>query len=353
MGTRKFQVGDRIRVIGILRLVGGMAFCAVAAIVFAQASTKENVRAQLIRLQEQSGLSLISFGGRGGYLDVVMFKSRKLAEKELLKGANIGEGVVSPDGSAIAFELRRKTGRTFSTPSGKDLPEFGSRLGIVRRDGSDLREYPDLGDPYDPCWSFDKSALAVTGKNLKQRKDAAYSLQILNLGDGTTEEVEAKRFVTSQCWSPNGKQIVYQAERTVRMYDIREQKSWALAEGTDPTWSPDGDWIAFLSDGKYYIIRPSGKERKLLFNCKDALTPLWWSPDSRFVAYVSRNRLFEGSWWPPIEQGRLRVRRLDDNAEDWVANFYIEGHVPSFQWIKGAEFSAHAELISRLHSLPD
>jgi hypothetical protein len=35
----------------------------------------------------------------------------------------------------------------------------------------------------------------------------------------------------------------------------------------------------------------------------------------------------------PIEQEHLRVRRLDDNAEDWVANLYIEGHVPTFQWV--------------------
>jgi hypothetical protein len=333
------------------RLIGEVALCAVAVVALAQASTKESVRAELIRLQKQTGLSLVSFGGGGGggNLDVVMVAKRQLEDRQLLKGENVGEGAISSDGSAIAFELRRKTGRTFSTPFVKEVPEIGSRLGIVRQDGSDLREYPDLGDPSYPCWSSDKSALALTAKNFKHGKDAAQSLQILHLDDGTTEEVEAKGYVTSQCWSPDGKQIVYQADHTLRVYDIREKKSGALAEGTDPTWSPDGNWIAFLNDGKYYIIRPTGKERKLLFKCKDALTPLWWSPDCRFVAYIRRNRLVEGSWIPE-EQGRLRVRRLDDSAEDWVANLFVGGYVPSFQWVKGIEPNAHDELISQFRS---
>ena len=320
----------------LLRLMGGMAICSVALVVLAQALAKETVRAELIRLQKQTGLSLVSFGGGGGngHLDVVVLDNRHLTEKQLLK-ENVGDGEISSDGSTIAFELRRTTGRTFSTPSVKEVPEIGRRLGIVREDGSGLREYPDLGDPYSPCWSLDKSALALTAKNLKHGKDSGQSLQILNLGDGTTEEVEAKGYVTSQCWSPSGKQIVYQADHTLRVYDVREKKSSALAEGSHPSWSPDGKWIAFFEDDCYYAIRPSGSKLKRLFKKKDALTALWWSPDSRFVAYISRNRFFEGPWWPPIEQGRLRVRRLDDNAEDWVANLYVEGHVPSFQWVKG------------------
>lgn len=324
-----------------LWLISGVALCAVTLAVFAQASAKESVRAELDRLHRQTGLSLASFGG--GTLDMVMFASRRLEDRQLLKGENVGEGEIASDGSAIAFELRRRTGRTFSTPYVKEVPEIGSRLGIVREDGSNLREYPDLGDPYDPCWSFDKSALALTAKNLKQGKNAVQSLQILNLADDTTELVDAKGYATSQCWSPDGKQLVYHADGILRVYEKLEKKSRALTNGWHPTWSPDGNWIAFTEDDGYYAIRPSGNEKRLLFKKKDTLTALWWSPDSRVVAYVSRDGFFEGHWWPPIEQGRLRVRRLDDNSEDWVANLYIEGHVPSFQWLKHVEVDSHAE----------
>jgi Tol biopolymer transport system component len=322
-----------------------MAFSAAAVSVFAQASTRESVRAELIRFQNQSGLTLISLEGAGpnGPVYVVAFASRSLPERQLLKEKNGGVRAISSDGTEIAFEGRRKPGQTSSTPSGKEFPQYRTYLGIVRKDGSDLREYPDLDEPYDLCWSPDGSILALTVKNMKQGKDPARGLQILNLGFGSTEEVDAKGYTTSQCWSPDGKQIVYQANGALRVYDIQEKKSRTLTNGAQATWSPDGSWIAFLEADGYYVIRPSGNERKRLFKKKDALTALWWSPDSRFVAYVSRNRLFEGSWWPPIEQGRLRVRRLHDNEEDWVANLYIEGHVPSFLWFKDMELSLHLD----------
>jgi Tol biopolymer transport system component len=309
-----------------LRLTVGMAFCAAALALSAQAPPKESVRTELIQLQNQNGLTLISFEGSGpdGPVYIVAFASRSLHEKQLLKGKNGGVRAIFSDGAGIAFEGRRKT----------EPARYRTYLGIIRRDGSELREYPDLDEPYDLCWSPDASILALTVKNLKQGKDAARELQVLNLRTGSIEEVDAKGYATSQCWSPDGKQIVYQAGDTLRLYDMQEKKSRTLTNGQNPTWSPDGNWIAFLEDNGYYTIRPSGNEKKLLFKKKDALTALWWSPDSRFVAYVSRNRFFEGSWWPPIEQGRLRVRRLDDNAEDWVANLYIEGHVPVFQWFK-------------------
>lgn len=322
--------------------MSGMAFC-LALGVIAHAARKEAVRAELIRLQSQNGLTLISFEGAGpdGPVYIVVFANRSLPDRQLLKKGMGGVRAISSDGTEIAFESRRNTGRTFSMPNGKEFPEYRTSLSIIRRDGSDLREYPDLDEPSDLCWSPDGLTLALTAKDLRQGKDAARGLQILNLSSGNAEHVDAKGYATYQCWSPDGKQIVYQADGGLRVYDIQEKKLRILTNGRKPTWSPDGNWIAFFEHDGYYAIRPSGGDRKPLFGKKDALTALWWSPDCSFVAYVSRSRFFEGPWWPPIEQGRLRVRRLNDNAEDWVANLYIEGHVPEFQWFRDMESNAH------------
>jgi hypothetical protein len=75
-----------------LRLIVGIAFCAAALAVITQASPKESVRAELIRLQNQSGLTLISFEGAGpdGPVYIVAFASRSLPERQLLKEKNGG-----------------------------------------------------------------------------------------------------------------------------------------------------------------------------------------------------------------------------------------------------------------------
>jgi Tol biopolymer transport system component len=300
--------------------------------VLTHASAKEHIRAELARLQKQNGLSLVSFFGGAGNLYVVTFENRSGSETNLgLNDKNVGGGAISPDGTEIAFQYRRPTGR-ISTE--KKFPEYRAYLGLIRQDGSDLREYPQLEDPYGMCWSYENSSLVMSVNILKDGQDApSIGLRILDLRSGATEEIDVKGRVTTQCWSPDSKQIVYEADQTVRLYDKQQKKSRSIAKGGNATWSPDGNWIAFLDDGRYYFIRPSGDERRLLFRMKDALTPLWWSPDCRFVAYMRRDRLFEGSWIPE-EQGRLRVRRLDDNAEDWVANLFVGGYIPSFQWVQ-------------------
>jgi len=108
-----------------------------------------------------------------------------------------------------------------------------------------------------------------------------------------------------------------------------------------PTWSPDGNWIAFLHHGAYYAIRPNGQERKKLFHRSGTESPLYWSPDSRIVAFVSPEGFFEGGWRAiDADNYKLRVRRLDDNSEDWIA--YVDG-ARSYQWVTNPQLVKQVE----------
>ncbi len=288
------------------------------------AAQKEPVRAELVRLQKETGLTLASFYRS---IESVIFADRALSHgKELLPVGSAGEGALSRDGTLIALGLVSSQGK--------------NSLGIVREDGSSLREYPEITAPYGICWSYNKSKVAMSVQNLERGTTPPNdTLQILDVGSRMNQVVDERASVTSQCWSPDDKQLVYVADGSVRVYNV-EQKQWRiLAKGKEATWSGDGNWIAFLDDDAYYVIRPSGDQRKLLFKAKGALTGLWWSPDSRIVAYASRANFFEGSW-KAIDVGvvRLRIRRLEDNSEDWVAEL-SDVHLPSYQWIKTNDLS--------------
>ena len=287
----------------------------------AQAIPRESVRAELIRAQKETGLTLASFYRS---VETVNFADRSSSTgKELLPPSAL-EGAISRDGTEIAVEFLQ--------------PGFAPFLRIVRRDGRDISRYPDIAAAYGLCWSYDQSKLAMSEQNLKRGTTPPNdSLAILNLATKQSEVVDVRARVTSQCWSPDGMKIVYEADDSVRVYDV-EQRQWlVLAKGKDATWSPDGNWIAFLDDDTYYAIKPSGENRKELFKAKGALSGLWWSPDSRVVAYASRNRALE----PPmiaVDVGwvRLRVMRLNDGSEDWVAQL-SDAHIPNYQWVKMTE----------------
>lgn len=280
---------------------------------FAQTTAKEPVRTELIRLQKDTGLTLASFDRS---VETVMFADRSMSTGNEVLAAMVDDGAITRDGMDVAVNLFRRG------------------FGVVHTDGSDFRGYSEVSAAYDLCWSYDKSKLAMNVQNLKRGTSPPNdNLQIFNLSSKEIQVFDVRAAVTSQCWSPDNKKVVYEANDSVRVYDSEQKKWLELAKGREATWSPDGNWIAFLDDDTYYAIRPSGENRKELFKSKGALSGLWWSPDARIVAYISRNKTFEGPVALDVGMARLRVRRLSDSSEDWVAQV-SDAHIPSYQWVQ-------------------
>ena len=345
----------------------------------APANANESVRSELTRLQKQKGLSLVALatasdpGGNASRdresIDTVMFGRRSLLSgKQLLSpDARISDnGSISPDGSEIALSTILDPGN----------PKSDGMLTILGRDGHLVRSYPCMEDGSDFCWSPDSSKLVL--RAFDDRVDPCnQTLQVLDLKTGVTEKVDGNDdiHVTNQCWSPDGKHFVYTSRHfnniEIRRYDEDQQTSVPLeGRGWGATWSPDGKWISFFlgdgdyaAGGTYYVVPASGAgEKKALFHQKYAVAPLWWSPDSRFVAYVTWAGLLErfamGPKYIPsvfddlmtLDLGngpkRPRVRRLDDNSDAPVLTIE-EGfttykgriwgtHGPTeFQWLTG------------------
>src|SRR5882757_5861318 len=111
--------------------------------------------------------------------------------------------------------------------------------------------------------------------------------------------------------SPDGKRVVYEVQkanwednafdRNLWIVDIATGESHALTSAkkssTSPAWSPDGKWIAFLSDrsgqikdtpeGKkqLYAISTDGGEAQQLTKTENDVNALEWAPDSKRIAF--------------------------------------------------------------------
>ena len=55
--------------------------------------------------------------------------------------------------------------------------------------------------------------------------------------------------------------------------------------GTSPTWSPDGDKIAFYDKDAINLINPDGSERKELTDAVPDQPAHAWSPDGEKIAF--------------------------------------------------------------------
>jgi dipeptidyl aminopeptidase/acylaminoacyl peptidase len=62
-----------------------------------------------------------------------------------------------------------------------------------------------------------------------------------------------------------------------------------LKNATTPRWSPDGRWLAFLSD-QVYLVRASGGEAERLTSVPGGVENFAWSPDSTMMAFVARDQ---------------------------------------------------------------
>ena len=96
-------------------------------------------------------------------------------------------------------------------------------------------------------------------------------------------------------------------------------------------WSPDGKWIAYLSDasGEYEVyLRPadgSGPARRLTGNGGCMRFQLQWSPDSKKLAFADKNLKL---WWLDIDSKKLT---LVDRARYWEIRQYSWS--PDSRWL--------------------
>jgi dipeptidyl-peptidase-4 len=196
-----------------------------------------------------------------------------------------------------------------------------------------------------------------------------------------------KRFILpNYIWSPDGKQLLIPADQDLFLYDLDTQKVTRLTldpyEERDPSFSPDGKWIAFLKNGCLCLFNlNSMRESELIRQENNQLIGrfdwvyeeefeirkgYFWSPDSRSIAFYNLDiseepRLFlEGSddndsadlRYPkagdPNAKVRIGVINIKNRQMTWMeTGRNTDSYIPRIYWMPDAGFL----LIQRLNRL--
>ena len=291
------------------------------------AGMDESVLAELVRLEKETGLAIAFYENE---LGVISFKKRASYDMGKLVPMGSSGGTVSPDGAEVAVN---------SLNWGAGYRDHTMSLDIVGTDGSALREHREVRGGV-ACWSHDKSKLAMVFVEPPDAKLGILDLATKKMQTLEPQTANRELSLTSQCWSSDDKELVFEGDGKAQVYEIDKDHTRILATGTKPTWSPDGNWIAFR-DGNYFCaIHPSGEGKKKLFHKTRAYSGLFWSPDGRFVAYVHEDFLALD-----VEFYHLMVRRLKDTSETWVADGV--GCCIDLQWVRNPELLKRAEAAAK------
>jgi Tol biopolymer transport system component len=183
----------------------------------------------------------------------------------------------SPDGTKIAF-ARPDIGEVVSFGDGSAGTPF--YLYVMDADGTNVQRLTDgRFSDYSPAWSPDSTQIAFVRYG---RKGAG--LFVMNAEGSDVRRVAGPGIEVfgAPAWSPDGASIAVAVNGTKRgppggimLLPTDGSGETTTIQGTeveypdyvsDPAWSPDGEWIAYVHSyqGELVILHPDGSDRRTL-----------------------------------------------------------------------------------------
>lgn len=171
-------------------------------------------------------------------------------------------------------------------------------LGIFSLKAHRWKTYGAFGGIADPVFSPDGSKVAFFGGDKKDSNFFVLDLNTEKMTKLPTLSQPEVKALSIRSWSPDGEQFAIEMRKDgkdlVGVLDVNTSKVQVLGEGSKPSWSPNGEWIAYYDTSKQSCIlaHPDGTAGKIIRKAGRSRFGLqrsfgWggpvWSPDSKHI----------------------------------------------------------------------
>ncbi|MGO9324551.1 MAG: TolB family protein [Terracidiphilus sp.] len=282
-----------------------MAFLLTAGICFSQAPDKKAVGCVGCFSEPQSTLLFGPVGGETNYGSYTLVTPRGNFTVPQLSGPMERASplwAISPSGDRIAggisFMLNADVVKcdpkikAWCDPHPR--PIFKSVMGVYSVRDKTWKQYGDFQTVGSAAFSPDGKRIAFGGDKECTGVNCDAGLMILDLETGHIGTISRSIQVDWRnqiSWSPDGKflavSVVSPGFGRIVVFDVATGKMMTIAQGTNPSWSPKGDWIAYAYTVRCMIVHPDGTGTRSVLDkepkwMKDTLDgPILWSPDGK------------------------------------------------------------------------
>jgi TolB protein len=266
-------------------VTGSSTVCAVGAAGFlAAAALATSVQPSSAAFHNRNGK--IAFGGTSNAVfnappTAVWSMTSSGTDRHRLtpRGVVSGSPAFSPDGKQIVYV------RSHCNDSSCDSAE----LWLMDTSGDHQRELTLTTDVFEaePAWSPNGRRIAYTAAYPGGEESGGIWVKSTN-GSRPRQLTQTGH---SASWSPDGKRIAYVVKNHIYVIRVTGGRVHNLTPGhvyaRDPDWSPDGRRIVFSSDDDLWVMRADGGHQHSITSTVsfNEMQPTW-SPDGGWIAYI-------------------------------------------------------------------
>lgn len=227
-------------------------------------------------------------------------------------GDMVGDGVVSPDGTRVAF---------------LDIAGNDIGLSIANLDGTGRKSLITLPVILSPAWAPDGKRLIFISVDIAKKQTA---LHLIN-ADGSGHQQVAVPVLEGMATPPtiyrphlshDGRQALVTATTTTwpraLAIDLGTNRGRYIAQGFDATWSPDGRHLAYVQSptkeqSVLYVAAADGSGAKPV-QAQRAITPVWSRDGSRLYFNVFTGDSLQVWSTAPDGANAAQVTAIPDGA---------------------------------------
>jgi TolB protein len=193
----------------------------------------------------------------------------------------------------------------------------GDSLCLMRPDGSGKRKVHQIAGPgpqWDPAFSPDGRMLAFRG--YYGIRDGQYAIYVVG-ADGCSIHRLTRSVAGNPSWSPDGRWIAFDTSGNGEIWKIhpngtgltRITRGGRAGQDSSPTWSPDGTRIVFVryhrGHAQIWVMRADGSRAAVIHkDAQDLRGMPAWSHDGTRIAFVTQT-------WP-----RSSIQVMDANGSN-------------------------------------